>query len=402
MFSNYRRYILILLISVNLFYPYFPSYASKYFSDIPNGHWAENIADLLYEENIMSGVSSNEFGGNLKLTRYEAARILNGLLGKKYVPLVFTLLSDVKSGHPDFKVINKIISANLMEYSNNKFEGDKKISRYDFALSIIKTLNYLQAEPISIRIPPKKIVASSDKKDLIDKAVNYWQIAEGFYDWTENISRYEALEMVAKATKIVRQDLVDKIGEIKSNIEVIPTPTATPIVIRTPIPTPTPVIVKTPIPTPTPVIVKTPIPTPIPTLTNPYSTPIPIPTPTATPIVIRTPIPTPTPVIVKTPIPTPIPTLTNPYSTPIPIPTPTATPLVIDTPIPEKTPKIEETSLPLQTQILRNQFTFRVGYNISYSESIPSTFSLVETVKQKKRFFRIIYIRRIKLLVIRK
>jgi len=265
LFFKFRKIIIFLILILNLFSLNLPSYASRYFSDIPQGHWAENICDLLYEENIMSGVSSNEFGGNLKLTRYDTARILNGLLGKKYITQGFILLSDIKGGHPDFKVIMKIISANLMEYDtkNNKFDGEKKISRYDFTVSIIKVLNFLQAEPISIRIPPKKISAPSDKKDFIDKAVNYWQITEGFYDWSKNISRYEALEIVAKATKILRQDLVEKIGEVKGNTEITPTPT--PVVVKTPIPIPTPT--STPIvnpysPTPTPVVVKTPIPTP--------------------------------------------------------------------------------------------------------------------------------------------
>jgi hypothetical protein len=386
LFFKSKKYILFSILTLNLFSSYIPSYASKYFSDIPQGHWAENIADLLYEETIMGGVSSNEFGGSLKLTRYDTVRILNGLIGKKYITQGFILLSDVKGGHPDFKNIMRVISAGLIDYdrNNNKFDGDKKISRYDFAVSLIKTLNFLQAEPISIRIPPKKIAASSDKKEFIDKAVNYWQITEGFYDWSENINRYEALEMVAKATKIVRQDLFEKIGEVKGNIESTPTPISTPIVVKTPIPNPTPIVnpYSTPTPISTPIVVKTPIPNPTP-IVNPYSTPTPI----STPIVIKTPIPNPTPIVNPYSTPTPMPTPIV-VKTPIPNPTPTPRSTVEPTPssIPtsEPTPIIQETPVTIsKPKILRNQFTLKGSYNLNYSEEIPSIFSVVETVKQK-------------------
>jgi hypothetical protein len=372
--------------------------ASKIYSDIPQGHWSENSADVLAEMNIFQGVSSNEFGGSLPVNRYDTVRIINGLLSNKNIPVILTLLADVRSGHPDFKAIMKVMGANLMEPQDNKFNGEKKISRYEFAKLILKTLDYLQAEPISIRIPPKSTAGiPQDKKDIVDKVVNRWQLTDGFTDWDAYINRYAALEMVARAAVIINPDLQSRIGEIKKDNVIISTPepiiTPYPTPVYTGIPTAIPTYKPTPKPTKTPVI-STPTPEPIrtPVISIPTPEPTTIPTPVIsipTPEPIRTPvisIPTPEPTTIPTPvisIPTPEPIRTpividvrpTPY---IPIPTP-----VLATPSPSSTPEAI-TKINLGSKILRNQASLKAFYNFTYSESIPSVFPpTVENVRSK-------------------
>lgn len=349
-YKKISKLLVIALLSINL-----PVMASKLYTDIPAGHWAETAADVLGEENIMTGASVNEFGGNLTVNRYQMARILNGLLGKRFVPGGIILLSDIRAGHPDFTNIMRVLNSNLMETSNNKFNGDKKVTRYEFANFMIKTLDYLQADTISIRQPPKPIGnIEAEKREILNKVVNYWQLTDGYTSWDQNINRYGALEMTAKAAININPDLLIRIGSIakQSGSETPPSPIKTPEPIRPTIaPTPEPIAIITPEPiTPTPVtVIPTPIITPIPVI----STPLPVVTPE--PIIAETPIPIRTPVIS---IPTPeVSVIPNSLPTPIPVVTPN--------PITNNTSNIN-------TNILRSQATLKFLYNFMYSESIPS------------------------------
>lgn len=362
MYSQYRKIsklVILAFLSINL-----PAMASKLYTDIPPGHWAENAADVLGEEKIMSGASTNEFGGNLTVNRYEVARIINGLMGNRSIPTSIILLSDVRSGHPDFRTIMKILSANLMDTAGNKFNGDKKVTRYELANYIIKTLDYLQADSISIRQPPKAIGnIAAEKRDLINKAVNYWQLTEGYNDWDQTINRYGALEMVSKAAININPDLFIRIGNVNKTGDTPVQPTSPPQ---------QPTVQPTVMPTAAPTSVALPT-------GNPFATPVPDPVPTAV-------VPTPyisNPTVAPTAMPT-----TEPMVTPVPLRTP-----VISTPTPEST--IIPTSIPtpvvteapqnnpvsLGNPILRSQITLKGIYNFMYSETIPSLPIAVEPVR---------------------
>lgn len=352
-YKKISKLLIVALLSINL-----PVMASKLYTDIPAGHWSETAADVLGEENIMLGASVNEFGGNLLVTRYDVAKIINGLLGKRFIPGGIILLSDVRAGHPDFNNIMKVLNSNLMDTTNNKFNGEKKVTRYEFAKFIIKTLEYLQADPISIRQPPKAIGnIEAEKREILNKAVNYWQLTDGYTSWDQNINRYGALEMTAKAAININPDLLIRIGNV-----VRQTPGETPATPVPVIPTPIP----TPFPTQAPVVNPTVVPTPVPVIPTPATT-----LPTTT-------IPTPLPVV--TPVPftsqTPVPVMTPVIS--IPTPEVSNTPTTVPTPISSPQTNVSVPS----TNVLRSQFTLRGIYNFMYSESIPSIFPVnLETTR---------------------
>lgn len=365
MYFQYKKIsnlLIVALLSLNL-----PVMASKLYKDIPDGHWSETAADVLGEENIMGGASTNEFGGNLTLNRYDVARIINGLMGNRSIPTSIILLSDIRSGHPDFRTIMKILSAGLMDTSSNKFNGEKKVSRYDFANFMIKTLNYLQADSISIRQPPKTIGnITAEKREVINKAVNFWQLTDGYNDWDQNINRYGALEMVSKAAININPDLLVRIGNVvRSNTG--ENPTKTPVPVK---PTSNPTPVATPYPTAIPY---TPDATPS---VNPYPTTEPMPYPTIEPS-------KPEPILSVVPSITPT---QEPIATPIPLKTPViVTPTTEPTSIPSSVPTPEITPPPniafTGNSILRSQFTLRGIYNFMYSETIPSFPITIEPVR---------------------
>lgn len=346
-YKKISKLLIVALLTINL-----PVMASKLYTDIPAGHWSESAADVLGEENIMTGASMNEFGGNLLINRYDVAKIINGLLGKRFVPGGIILLSDIRAGHPDFNNIMRVLNSNLMETSNNKFNGEKKVTRYEFAKFMIKVLEFLQTDPISIRQPPKPIGnIEAEKRDILNKAVNYWQLTEGYTSWDQNINRYGALEMTAKAAININPDLLIRIGNV-----IRQTPGETPATPVPVIPTPIP----TPLPTQVPVTPQTPMPTPIPI--------IPTPLPVITPVPLVTPVATQTPVPVMTPV--------------ISVPTPEVSAIPSTIPTPVATPVQENTSTSSSNNILRSQFTLRGIYNFMYSESIPPVFPInLETTR---------------------
>jgi hypothetical protein len=385
LYPLYRKIITPLLILFIIFNLPLAGIASRLYTDIPPGHWAENAADVMGQKEIMKGISTNEFGGKLKLKRYDVAEIINGLLGNRSVPTSIILLEDVRSGHPNFRVIMKVLSINLMEIQGNKFNGEKKVSRYDFGKFMVNTLNYSQADPISIRQVPIPVTnVADDKKAIVDKVLNYWQLTEGYNDWGQDISRFEALEMVARAAMILDPDIISSIGPVArpgTEPNVTPTPYQTPIPVRTPYTTPVPV--QTPRATPEPVY--TPEPTPVPVRTPVESTPTPEPvytpsTPTPSPEITVEPTPGPvrTPVIS---IPTPEPVYTPAISSPSPEVSIEPTPV----PTTEATPEPVHTSTPVGSNfspVLRSQVILKGGYNFLYSESLPSNQVFInETVR---------------------
>ena len=413
--------------------------SSMLYVDIPPGHWAEKPADILGSKRIMEGVSATEFGGNLKLTKVDTARIIENLLGNRYVPTNIILLSDIRSGHPDFRLIMKVLSADLMDTDDNKFDPYKKISRYEFTKSLVKTLEYMQAESFSIRKYPKSVNGiDKDKKDIVDKAVNSWQLTEGYDNngWKQQITRYEALETVTNACfslfPEVRVAFIDAVHVTVPTPIPVQTPVATPMPTAVPTPKPTvvptaiPTIKPTPIPNPwaTPKIVVTPKPTVVPTVKptikpTPKPTVIPTAKPTVVPTVKPTIKPTPMPTVVPTIVPTVIPSQTptpevtpsssfvrptpipNPWATPTttvvtpkPSVVPTAKPTIVPTVMPTLIPSAVPTVIPSQTptpeptleptiineaSILRSQATLKVISNFFYSEEVPADLNVQPT-----------------------
>jgi hypothetical protein len=322
-----------------------PAGATSQFSDVPDGHPLQKPIEVLAGQEIMPGLTPTLFGGTNFLNRYTMADILNALIGAEYVPFRVVVYSDVPSGHPSLPAINRVTTLSLMSVDKGAFKGKEMVSRYELAQYLDKLLQFRSAQAPVRRPHPvafKDVPGSSPYNLAVERVVNAWQLTPGYPDGTfrgnKPITRFEAVELVAKAAALLDPRVRDA---MEFNQAATPTPasTAVPTAAPTAEPTAAPTAPPTPIATPEP----TPLPTPMPTATPfewpspsvPPPTPEPTPRPTARPTVYPTARPTVRPTVRPTIRPT-----TRPTAVPTSVWTPEPTPRPTPTPIPTSGPPV--------------------------------------------------------------
>jgi hypothetical protein len=380
------------------------------YTDIDYKHWAALEAKVLYDKNLMRGVTYDRFAGEQPLNRFQLAEVLDRMLGSRVIPNTTVLIiSDVLPDSREYKFINRIVQADLMVMESGLFEGLRPVTRYEFALSMDRLLTYLMATPPLPR--DKKVELKDldrDHEEVVSRLTNTWQLTNGYADGKfrggNKVTRYEALIMLAKAAGLLYEDVRQALAQPRptppieqlieastppatgvpsgstspDNLAVIeqmlnasgkPPASTTPSAVASVVPSARPSARPTPVPTPIPT--QRPVPTPKPTV-RPQSSPTPLPAKSGDNLSeleqllnasARPPVPTPkaTPTLDMQAIeqmfgsPSPAPTVTV---TPQPIitPKPTATPVAIKptpkptaTPKPRATPKVLSTPKPTAT-----------------------------------------------------
>lgn len=322
------RRSLVALIAVSLVAGQ-PSWALSQFSDIPEGSRLQKAAEVLAAQGVMPGLTPTLFGGEQYLNRFSLADIASQLLGSEYVPFRVVVYADVPQGHPSLPAINRVTTVGLLKIDKGRFNGSQAVTRFELAEVLDRLLQYKSAAPPTRRSKPiqlRDVPSANPAAFAVDRVVNAWQLTDGYLDGTYRgtrpVTRFEALEMVARAASLldprVRQAMGPEPFAGTAPVEPAPLPAATP----TPAPMATPV--PTPLPTPVPTAVATPSARPT---AAPTARPTPQPTPTARPIPQSTPTARPTPV-------------PQPTSTPVAQPTVVPTPVATPTPVAATGPKL--------------------------------------------------------------
>ncbi|WHH59061.1 S-layer homology domain-containing protein [Petroclostridium sp. X23] len=139
-------FIILMLLLSTAVYAEVPDYSM--FSDVPEDSWAKEYIYKLKELGITSGQGNGLFGYNSNISRAEfltfLIRVLNADI-KLEQPNNQQVFSDVGADRWHYPYVsagleNSIIVAK--EYPDNRFQPDKKITREEMAVMIIRALGY--------------------------------------------------------------------------------------------------------------------------------------------------------------------------------------------------------------------------------------------------------------------
>lgn len=202
--------LIILMVTLGLV---MPGLAATYpFNDVDRKHPAYQEIYVLNKNNILSGVTYERFGGELDFKRFDLADSLVTLLGNRQVPSnVYTIIADVQPGSEKYKIVSKVIQANLIELQDNKFQGLRPVTRYELMQSLQRLLNFMGASPPLPRDKELKFRdVDPEYKEDVQQVTNVWQITEGYPDGLfrgdNRVTRYEAAIMLSKVAAILYED----------------------------------------------------------------------------------------------------------------------------------------------------------------------------------------------------
>lgn len=120
------------------------SFASKKrFADVPDGHWAEDAIDYFQGENIIEGVSDDEFSPDSYVTREQFAKLLSLIYGKNSIYNTESF-ADVDKGRWSFSYIESVKEYLTGYYPQDAaafFAPEGKALREDIAYALAKINN---------------------------------------------------------------------------------------------------------------------------------------------------------------------------------------------------------------------------------------------------------------------
>ena len=175
--------------------------AANPFSDLPAGHWAYSDVTELTSGGVFNGYGDGSFRGDRNITRYEAATLLAKITGFKDSNNKLKF-ADVPANHWAYKYVSFATEKGISKgYDDNTFRGDKYITRYEMAQMIANIL-VLSADTNKNDNPFADVISSHWAFNAVINLTKSG-IINGYGDGTfrgkNNITRYEAAHMVAKA-----------------------------------------------------------------------------------------------------------------------------------------------------------------------------------------------------------
>lgn len=123
---------------------------SKSYSDVSSSNWAYDYVQELSFRGIVNGISDNKFGANQPTTRAEFVTLLARALGLADSASTASKFKDVKAGSWYADAVGAAVQAGIVTgITADSFQPDKRISREEMAVLIIRALEYKQGTPIA-------------------------------------------------------------------------------------------------------------------------------------------------------------------------------------------------------------------------------------------------------------
>ncbi|MGE4284628.1 MAG: S-layer homology domain-containing protein [Clostridia bacterium] len=142
--------ILLFVLSLLLFSTssYANTASGDVFTDVPQDSWAKEYIYTLKELNITNGQGNGLFGYDSSITRAEFLTFLVRTLNIDITAASkddIEIFSDVKVNNWHYPYINLGLANSIIdaeEYAENEFEPDRKITREEMAIMIVRALQY--------------------------------------------------------------------------------------------------------------------------------------------------------------------------------------------------------------------------------------------------------------------
>ncbi|MBQ7704568.1 MAG: S-layer homology domain-containing protein [Selenomonadaceae bacterium] len=204
-----EKKILLSLIAVVIFQTNSIVFAAvNPFVDVEPSHWAFEAVTMMANKGIIEGYGDGTYRGNRNITRYEASTVLAKILKTKFnVDLDDAIVfPDIPAEHWAYNFVRFTSKIGITKgYEDNTFRGEKYITRYEMAQMLANVLN-LNAETSSQNKNPNPFYDVSNNHWAVDAVTLLAAegIIEGYGNGTfrgeQNITRYEAAVMIARAT----------------------------------------------------------------------------------------------------------------------------------------------------------------------------------------------------------
>lgn len=190
------------------------------YKDIDYKHWAAQPAYLLGKYGYMPGLKEDVFGGEVALSRYQLALILNKLLGSREVSnSLVVVFTDIGPGHKYYEEISRVTRSGIMEMLTGTFDEKKAVSRQEFAQSMDRLLKYMSAQPPNAPRAKKIEFTDVDEpyKESVLQVANIWQLTEGYgnksFKGKQDVTRFEALAMLSKAATLLSDEFRESMAQ---------------------------------------------------------------------------------------------------------------------------------------------------------------------------------------------
>ncbi len=228
----------VLASTVSLSAPAWASLASETFTDVPDGHWAqEGIAELAIKRDMMRGYPDGTFRGDLPFTRFQFALAMKELIDELERISKTSLRSDTPclntyadlNGATERDVVLEIANAYCLfegvpGIQPNRFNPNGQVSRSEVS-KVIANLMQLADQKDIIRPRPGKDYTFSDVTrknwayEAIEQVSDQYGVMIGFPDGTfrpdDQLTRYQFAQAGFQTVPLIRQ-LVAKTLEEKT------------------------------------------------------------------------------------------------------------------------------------------------------------------------------------------
>lgn len=130
--------------------------------DLPTRHWAINAIQELFAHGLISA-PDNRFGGATKVTRYELAAQLFGLLKWLQIDSMAAGLSrlpaiprDLPREHWAHDAVTTLLNAGILSLdANGYFKGNSPANHYDLAQGLVEALQWIEKSELKAPLQPK-------------------------------------------------------------------------------------------------------------------------------------------------------------------------------------------------------------------------------------------------------
>jgi|GEM_PF-6449533 len=153
--------------------------SDTHFKDL-NGHWAQEMVEVLAGRTIVSGRSRNVFAPSARLTRAEATKLLvETMRGKAAAPQGSRSFSDVRPADWFYPYLVAAEAAGWIEGSGDRFRPNDPISREELAALFIRALGWQEeAEARAGQLASAGGAAAfADGKQIAPWAAGYVEVA---------------------------------------------------------------------------------------------------------------------------------------------------------------------------------------------------------------------------------
>lgn len=172
------------------------------FADVPNGHWASDYIDFVYDNRIMSGDGNKLFRPDDNISREEWVKTILSAFAIE-TESVQSTFADVPNTRWSYPYISKAFELTIVNGVNsNSFEPAASISRQDAVVMLFRLVNMVHEDfdygKVAIEFTDEDDI-SDYASDAVDKMTSI-DVIKGYQDGTfqpqKTLSRAEAAKII--------------------------------------------------------------------------------------------------------------------------------------------------------------------------------------------------------------